>query len=333
MKYIINRLLWAPVVVWLVATLTFLTLRIVPGDPINLLATQNLTVEQMERVRQQWGLDQPIWDQYVVFMTSMVRGDLGVSITSGVQIERLLFEKMPPTIELAVVALMVSSLVGISAGLISAITPSRFLDYTVRTFSVLGLSMPWFWIAIMLIVLFSVKLRWMPSNGRIDPGMEFKTITNFMLIDTILTGNWPALWSFLRHLALPAIAIGLTSAGFVSRMTRSAMREVLQQDYIRAARARGIGERSIILRHALRNALLPILTIQGLQFGALLGGAVITEIVFSWPGLGRMLTDAILRRDYPVVQSTVIFVAMFYVLANLAVDVVYHIVDPRLRER
>lgn len=332
MKYLLTRLIWIPIVLLAVATLTFFTLRIVPGDPIDLLATQNLDAEQMDRVRQEWGLDKPIWEQYVVFLQGLVRGDLGSSLTSGVPITRLLFEKMPPTIELAVVAMVISSIIGVGAGILSAVTTSRVLDYSVRTFAVLGLSMPWFWIAIMLIVLFSVKLGWLPSNGRLAPGLAHERITNFMLIDTVITGNWAALRSFLRHLIMPAVAIGLTSAGFAARLTRSSMLEILNEDYIRAARARGLRERSVILRHALKNAILPVITLQGLQFGALLGGAVITEIVFSWPGLGRMLIDAILRRDYPVVQGTVIFVAFFYVLANLGVDILYHVVDPRVRE-
>lgn len=332
MKYLVTRLIWIPIVLLAVATLTFFTLRIVPGDPIDLLATQNLSAEQMTRMRQEWGLDKPLWEQYAVFLQGLVRGDLGASLTSGVPITRLLFEKMPPTIELAVVAMVISSIIGVGAGILSAVTSSRFLDYSVRTVAVLGLSMPWFWIAIMLIVLFSVKLGWLPSNGRLAPGMEYERITNFMLIDTVITGNWAALRSFLEHLALPALAIGLTSAGFAARLTRSSMLEVLNEDYIRAARARGLRERSVIFRHALKNAILPVITLQGLQFGALLGGAVITEIVFSWPGLGRMLIDAILRRDYPVVQGTVMFVAFFYVLANLGVDMLYHAVDPRVRE-
>jgi peptide/nickel transport system permease protein len=196
---------------------------------------------------------------------------------------------------------------------------------------VLGLSIPWAWIAILLIFIFSVKLRWTPVGGRIAAGTNYESITNFMLIDLVITGNWPALWSFLRHLILPALAIGLTSAGFVARLTRSSMLEVMRSDYIRSARAKGLRQQTVVVRHALRNAMLPVLTLQGLQFGALLGGALITELVFAWPGMGRMLLDGILRRDYAVVQGTVIVVAFFYVVVNLVVDLLYRVVDPRLR--
>lgn len=201
-----------------------------------------------------------------------------------------------------------------------------------RLLALVGLSVPWFWIAIVLIIVFSVRLGWTPVGGRVEAGVDYQVITGFMLVDALLTGNWAALVSFLRHLALPSLAIGLTSAGLVARMTRSAMLEVLRADYVRTARAKGLHERIVVVRHALRNALLPVLTLQGLQFGALLGGAVITEMVFAWPGVGRLLLEGILRRDYPVVQGAVIVVALAYVLVNLAVDLLYYRVDPRLRQ-
>ena len=331
MRYLLTRLLWLPVVLWAVASLTFFVLRVVPGDPIAFVAAQNLDAAQLERYRAEWGLDQPIWKQYAVFLGSLIRGDLGISMGSGVPLSRLLFERMPPTIELTLVAMVISTILGISTGIVSSTSQNKLVDYGVRTLSLVGLSVPWFWIAIILIIIFSVNLGWLPVGGRMEAGIDYRTITNFMLIDLTITGNWEALGSFLKHLALPAFAVGLTSAGFVARLTRSAMLEVLGSDYIRTARAKGIGEQTVLWQHALRNAILPVLTLQGLQFGALLGGAVITEIVFAWPGMGRLLLDGILRRDYPVVQGTIIFVASFYVLANLTVDLLYHVVDPRLR--
>jgi peptide/nickel transport system permease protein len=331
MKYLLSRLLWLPVILWAVASLTFLVLRLVPGDPLQAVATLVLDQSQLDRVRVDWGLDQPLWQQYLRFLSNLARGDLGLSMASGVPLTRLLFEKMPPTIELAVVAMLISTVVGVGAGILSSTTRSKWVDYGARTFALLGLSIPWAWIAILLIFVFSVKLRWTPVGGRISAGMSYETITNFMLIDHILTGNWTALQSFLRHLLLPSLAIGLTSAGFVARLTRSAMLEVLRADYVRSARAKGLHRFSITFTHALRNAILPVITLQGLQFGTLLGGALITELVFAWPGLGRMLLDGILRRDYAVVQGTVIFVAFFYVIVNLGVDLLYRVVDPRLR--
>lgn len=332
MRYFVTRLLWLPLVMWAVVSLTFLVLRLAPGNPLDVLASRMIEADQIEKVRAEWGLDQPLWQQYLVFMGNLLRGDMGIALSSGVPVTRLLAERIPPTIELAVAAMIISTIVGVGAGIISSTTRNRWLDYSVRGFAVLGLSIPWFWLAIVLIIVFSVWLDWTPVGGRIQAGMDYQIITGFMLIDTLITGNWAALGSFLRHLTLPALAVGLTSAGFVARITRSAMLEVLRMDYIRAARAKGLREQTVVLRHALRNALLPVLTLQGLQFGALLGGAVITEIVFSWPGLGRMLLDGILRRDYPIVQGTVIFIAFVYVVVNLIVDLLYHVVDPRLRQ-
>jgi peptide/nickel transport system permease protein len=331
MSYLITRLLWLPVIMWAVASLTFLVLRLVPGDPFASVSNQAMDAAQLERTRAVWGLDQPIWRQYLSFMTNLVRGDLGDSMSSGVPLTRLLFEKLPPTIELALAALVVSTIIGVGAGVISSVTKNKLLDYSVRNLSILGLSLPLFWVGIMLIVLFAVRLGWLPVGGRIGAGVDYKTVTNFMLFDHIITGNWQALGSFLQHLTLPALAVSLTSAGFAARLARSSMLEVIRLDYTRTARAKGLKERVVIVKHALRNALLPVLTLQGLQFGTLLGGAVITELVFTWPGMGRMLLDGILKRDYAVVQGAVIFVAFAYVVMNLLVDVLYHVVDPRLR--
>lgn len=331
MRYLLTRLLWLPVILWAVASLTFFVLRLVPGDPMDQVATLVLDQGQLDAVRAQWALDQPLWRQYLLFLGGLVRGDLGLSMASGIEINRLLFERLPPTIELALFAMVISTIIGVGAGVISAVTTSRVVDYSTRTFAILGLSIPWFWIAIMLIYVFAVQLRWLPVGGRIGIGVDYEVITNFLLIDTLLTGNIPAFVSALKHITLPAIAIGLTSAGFAARLTRSSMLEVMRADYIRSAQAKGLRRRQINVSHALRNAIIPVLTLLGLQFGALLGGAVITELVFSWPGLGRMLLDGILRRDYAVVQGTVIVVAFAYVLMNLAVDLLYHVVDPRLR--
>lgn len=331
MKYLLSRLLWLPVVMWAVATLTFVVLRLVPGNAADAVFNLNLPIEQIEQFKAQWDLDKPITQQYLAFMGDLLRGDFGVSMSSAVPINRLLYERIPPTVELAVAAMIIATLIGVSTGVISAVTRNRALDFVVRSSSLLGMSVPWFWTAIVLIIVFAVQLRWLPVGGRIAGGMDYERITNFMLIDTLITGNWAALQSHLRHLILPALAIGLTSAGFIARLTRGAMLEVMSKDYVRAARAKGLHERAVVFKHGFRNALLPILTFLGLQFGALLGGAVITEMVFSWPGLGRLLLDGILRRDYPVVQATVIVVAFIYVIVNLAVDLAYHLVDPRLR--
>ncbi|MEM6428157.1 MAG: ABC transporter permease [Deinococcota bacterium] len=331
MHVFIRRILWLPVVLWAVASLTFLALRIVPGNPVESVANQILDPEQLAKTEALWGLNEPLWKQYGVFVGDLLRADLGVSMSSGVPLRRLLFERLPATIELAVVALILSTLMGAAAGIVSSTSRQAWLDASVRGLSVLGLSLPLFWVAIMLIVVFAVRLGAFPVGGRINARLSYETLSNFMLIDFVVTGNWPALRSALWHLTLPALSIGLTSAGFAARITRSAMLEVVRADYTRTARAKGLLERTVILKHAFRNALLPLLTLQGLQFGTLLGGAVITEIVFTWPGMGRMLLDGILKRDYPVVQGAVICVAFAYVLMNLIVDLLYYAIDPRLR--
>lgn len=333
MKYVLSRLIWLPFVLWAVASLTFIVLRFVPGNALDAVSAQLKDPVVKAQIEAEWGIDQPVWVQYGAFMGGLLRGDLGISMASGVPLSRLLFEKMPPTIELALVAMVFSTIIGVGTGIVSAVSKYKLVDYTTRIFSILGLSLPLFWVAIVLIIIFAVQLNWLPPGGRITAGLKYETITNFMLIDFVITGNWVAMGSFLQHLFLPALAIGLTSAGFVARLTRSAMLEVIRADYIRTARAKGLAERHVILRHALRNALLPIITLQGLQFGALLGGAVITEVVFTWPGLGRMLLDGILKRDYPVVQGAVIVVAFAYVFMNMLVDFTYHWVDPRLRHQ
>ena len=330
-SYLLRRLIWLPIVIWAVSSMTFLALRIVPGNPIQTVQNQVMDKSQLAQVEAVWGLDRPISEQYVSFLAKLIRGDLGLTMSSGVPIRRMIFERMPPTIELAIVSLIFSTTFGVLAGVASVAIRNRFIDYSIRTAAILGLSLPIFWVGIMLIILFSIKLRWTPTSGRIGAGVDYDVITNFMFIDLIATGNWDAFGSYLRHLALPAVTIGLTSAGFVARLTRSAMLEVMGSDYIRTARAKGIYERGVIWKHAMRNALLPIITLQGLQFGTILGGAVITERVFSYPGMGTWLLDGILERDYSVVQGGIIFVALAYVLMNMLVDILYRVIDPRLR--
>ena len=331
LSWALRRLIWLPLVLWAVASLTFFALRFVPGNPIQSISNQLVDPVAIARIEAQWGLDQPLHVQYLNFMSALLRGDTGISMSSGAPINRLLFERVPPTIELALVAMLFSTAAGILVGVVAAVTRRRLVDNLLRLLAITGMSMPWFWVAIMLVIVFAVRLRIAPTSGRIDPRLDYEVITNFMLIDHILTGNREALLSFLHHLILPSLAIGITSTGFVTRLTRAAMLEELHSAYVRTARGKGLAERSVAIRHALRNAILPVITLQGLQFGALLGGAVITEAVFAWPGLGRLLLEGILSRDYSVVQAAVIVVALAYVLMNALVDLLYLVVDPRLR--
>jgi len=330
-RYTLRRLLWIPLVLWAVGTFTFLTLRIVPGDVVELMAAQALTPEQMQQMRTEWGLDQPIYIQYLSFMGSLSQGSLGYSFTQGKAVTTLLGQRLPPTIELALVALALSVIIGIGTGIISVMFQDRWPDYLSRLFAMLGFSIPWFWLALMLIALFSVRLGWTPVTGQLDPAIQIERITNFIIIDSLITGNWAALKDYALHLILPAISIGLSVAGFIARITRSSMLEIMMQDYIRTARGKGLRERAVVGVHVIRNALMPVITIIGLMFGSLLGGAVVTETVFAWPGVGKFLVDAIFKRDFPVVQGTVIFIALAYVFVNLIVDLSYHYIDPRLR--
>ena len=331
LPWALRRLIWLPIVLWAVTSLTFFALRFVPGNPIQSISNQLVDPAAIARIEAEWGLHQPLHVQYLNFLGALLAGDTGISMSSGVPINRLLFERVPPTIELALVAMLFSTAAGILIGVLAAVTRRKSIDNLLRLLAITGMSMPWFWVAIMLVIVFAVRLRIAPTSGRIDPRLSYEVITNFMLIDHILTGNREALLSFLHHLMLPSLAIGITSTGFVTRLTRAAMLEELHGTYVRTARGKGLTERSVAIRHALRNAILPVITLQGLQFGALLGGAVITEAVFAWPGLGRLLLEAILSRDYSVVQAAVIVVALAYVLMNTLVDLLYFVVDPRLR--
>lgn len=329
--YLIRRIIWLPVVLWAVASLTFFALRIVPGSAIQSAQSQLTDQRQIERIEAQWGLDQPLHQQYLTFLGDLARGDFGLAMSSGVPINRLLFERIPPTIELTILAMLISTFLGVVAGVVSATARYRAVDNVVRISAILGMSLPYFWVAIILIILFAVQLDWAPTSGRINARLDYETITNFMFIDHVITVNWAALGSYLHHIILPATAIGITSTGFVARLTRSSMLEEIRLDYVRTARAKGLGENTVIYGHALRNAILPVITLQGLQFGSLLGGAVITEAIFAYPGMGRLLLDGILQRDYSVVQAAVVVVALAYVLMNLVVDLLYIAVDPRVR--
>ena len=331
MRYLIYRILWLPIVLWAVATLTFLVLRLVPGDPMGQVATLIVDQGQLERIRAEWGLTQPLWQQYLTFLGNLVSGSLGISMASGVPVSTLLLQKMPPTIELAIFSMVIATAVGVTTGIISATTQRRSVDITARMLAVLGLSIPWFWIAIMLIFIFAVQLRWFPVGGRVGIGVQYTTVTNFIFLDAVLTGNWDAFFSALRHITLPALAIGLTTAGFIMRMTRSSMLEVMHREYIRAARARGLHNRSILWVHALRNAMLPVITLLGLQFGALLGGAVIVETIFQWPGMGMLGYKATTTRDYPMLMGILLVSTIMILLSNLIADIAYAWVDPRIR--
>lgn len=286
-----------------VTLVSFSLLHLVPGDPAELLAGLEATREDVDRIRTEYGLDQPLVVQYLRFVGDAVRGDLGISIQSRHPVLTLLLQRLAFTLQLSMVSILVASAIGLVAGIISATRQYSFFDTFSMLGALFGISMPIFWLGLLLILVFAVRLHWLPSGG---------------------TGT-------LRHLILPAIALGSASAAVIARMTRASMLEVARQDYIRTARATGYRESVVVFRHGLKNAMIPILTVFGLEFGYMLGGAVLTETVFSLPGIGRLLVEGIFARDYPVVQGAMIAVATTFVLVNLLTDVAYAFFDPRIR--
>jgi len=294
---------------------------------------ERATPEQVEVLRKQLGLNQPLPLQYLTFLENLLRFDLGRSIISGVPIVEEIKTRWSATFELSVAAMLVGIILGIPAGVLAAVRKNSAVDNLTMSGSLLGVSMPVYWLGLLLIYLFAVHLHWLPPSGRIsiDEGFSFQPITGFYVLDALLLLNFQVLKDVLSHLVLPALTLSTIPLAIIARITRSAMLSVLSQDYIRTARAKGLLERSVIFQHALKNALLPVVTIIGLQFGTLLGGAILTETIFSWPGIGSWIYEGILARDYPVVQGGVVFVAVAFVLINLLVDLSYVFLDPRIR--
>jgi peptide/nickel transport system permease protein len=330
-SYIIRRLLSLIPTLLGVSIIVFLFLRMIPGDPALALAGEHATDANIERIREEFGLNKPLYEQYITYMGKILRGDLGRSILSRRSISDEIKARFPATVELSLCALIVALIVGLPAGIISATRRNSIFDNIAMVGSLLGISMPIFWLGLMLNWFFAVRLGWLPSVTRLDSGIQLQRITNLIIVDSILTGNAEALISGIKHLILPSIALGTIPMAIIARMTRSAMLEVLEQDYIRTARAKGLVERVVTLRHALKNALLPVITILGLQVGILLSGAVLTETIFAWPGIGRWLYLSILSRDYPIVQGMALFITVLFLVVNLLVDLSYALVDPRIR--
>ena len=331
LSYIIKRVLGVIPVLLCVSMLVFGFVRLIPGDPALVMLGERATEENIARVREQLGLNKPLPEQYLIFLGNALRGDLGRSILRQEPVTQEILRRFPATIELALAALLFAIAVGIPAGVISAVRRGSWFDSSSMLVALTGVSMPIFWLGLMLIYLFAVVLHLLPTGGRLDAGTKFVPITNLVLVDSLLRGNIPVFFQGLRHLLLPALALATIPMAIIARMTRSSMLEVLGQDYIRTAQAKGLMARTVVVRHALRNAWLPIITVVGLQVGILLSGAILTETVFSWPGIGRWLVDAIYARDYPIVQGVTLVIALIFVVVNLSVDILYALVDPRIR--
>lgn len=302
-QYAVRRVLISIPSIFGVILIVFLMVRLAPGDPALLLAGEFATEATVERIRERFGLDRPTHEQFGIFIVNLAQGDLGRSTRTNRMVTSDLRQFFPNTIELAFAAIVIAALIGIPAGIIAAIKQNTWADLVVMFGALIGVSMPVFWFGLLAILYFSVQLGWFPVAGR---------------------GTW-------QHLVLPAFSLGIGSMAIIARMTRSSMLEVLSQDYIRTARAKGVMSKSVVLKHAFRNAMVPVVTVGGLQFGTLMAGAVLTETVFTWPGIGRLLVDSILARDYPVVQGAVLLIAVSFIVINILVDALYAVIDPRIR--
>lgn len=331
LKYILQRILMVLPVLLGVSIMVFLVMHLFTADPAATMLGQHATTEQVESLRQSLGLNDPLYVQYGRFLGDLLQGDLGRSLMTKTPVVQELLVRFPATFELAFASVIIASIVGVSVGIIAAVKQNSFFDYLTMGGALIGVSMPIFWLGLILILIFSVTLNILPVSGRIEVGLEPTFITGSYIIDSILTGNTVAMMSALQHLVLPAAALASYSTAIIARMTRSTMLEVIGQDYIRTARAKGLSERVVVIKHALRNALIPIITVIGLEIGTLLGGAVLTETVFSWPGVGSLVINGILASDYPLVQGTILIIAAIFVSVNLLVDLLYAYLDPRIR--
>jgi peptide/nickel transport system permease protein len=327
--YVLRRLLVLPVLLLLITFIVFCFGHAIPGDPVLVILGQKGTAADRERIRKELGLDRPLLVQYGRYVDGLRKGDLGRSyVLTNRPVADDLRERFPATIELTVAAMLLAVFLGILIGVLSAVRRGTWLDTIGMTVSLLGLSVPIFWLGLLMILLLGGIL---PTGGNLDPRISLEPITRFVILDSLLQGRGDALVSALRHLLLPAFALATIPMAIIARITRSSMLEVLTADYVRTARAKGLAEDVVVMRHAFRNALIPVLTIIGTQFGYLLGGAVLTETVFSWPGMGTYVVDAVLNKDYPAMMGGAILIASTFVFMNLLVDSLYAWVDPRIR--
>jgi peptide/nickel transport system permease protein len=330
-RYAVRRALTIVPVLLGVSVLVFSFIHLIPGDPALTMLGERATPEKVTEVRARLGLDRPIWQQYLLYVGNALRGDLGVSIVRGDPVASDLLRRFPATVELAMAAIIAAVALGIPIGVASAVWRNSPLDSLARLGALTGVSMPIFWLGLVLAWVFGVQLRLLPTGFRLSSGTAFVPWTNFVILDALLQRDWPTFVDALRHLILPALALATIPLAVVARMTRASMLEVLSREYIRTAEAKGLSRRAVVLRHALRNALLPVLTVVGLQVGRLLAGAILTETIFSWPGIGLWVYESIESRDYAIVQGVSLFIAVIVVGVNLITDVLYAAVDPRIK--
>lgn len=330
LAYSIRRLLMLIPVLIGMSIILFTIVHAIPGDPATVMLGERATQESIDRMNAHYGLDKPVVVQYFYYVKNLIQGDLGESIRTKRPISSEIGRYLAATLELTFVSMLIAIVVGVNLGIISAWKQNSWIDYIGMIVAIIGVSMPIFWLGLMEQWIFSAELGLLPSTGRTNARDPVQAITNLYVIDALLAGRFDQLWDVIKHLILPGIALGTIPMAIIARMTRSSMLEVMRSDYIRTARAKGLKGFTIVYKHCLKNALIPVLTVAGMQMGFLLGGAVLTETIFGWPGVGRYIYDAIGFRDYPVILSGILVVATIFVIINLIVDLLYTSIDPRV---
>ncbi|WP_374632825.1 ABC transporter permease subunit [Paracoccus sp. (in: a-proteobacteria)] len=334
LRFILSKLLYLIPTVFGITLVAFGFIRLLPGDPVLLMAGERgVSPERYAEITAQLGYDRPLWQQYFSYLGDLAHGDLGNSLVTKKPVLAEFLTLFPATVELGLVAIIIATVIGVPVGVLAAIKRGSWFDQISMTGALIGFSMPIFWWGLLLIILFSGILGWTPVSGRISLMYFFPPVTGFMLIDSLLSGQKGAFWSALSHLILPSIVLATIPLAVIARQTRSAMLEVMGEDYVRTARAKGLSPARVIGVHALRNAMIPVITTIGLQIGVLLAGAILTETIFSWPGIGKWMIDSISRRDYPVVQSGLLLIAGIVMIVNLIVDLTYGLINPRIRHK
>ncbi|MFT2775475.1 ABC transporter permease [Helicobacter pylori] len=331
LSFIIKRILWAIPTLFGVSIIVFMMVHLVPGDPALVILGEKANQAAIDALREQFGLNKPLIEQYFFFINNVLHGNFGTSIMTGEPVMHEFLQRFPATVELALIALFMALVLGISVGVLATIKRYSVFDYSSMTFALAGISMPVFWLGLMLIYIFSVQLGWLPVFGRLSDVYYLDGPTGFYLIDSLIARDYGAFVDTIKHLILPSIVLATVSTAVIARMTRASMAEVSKEDYVRTAKAKGCSSFRVIFVHTLRNALIPVTTIAGLMLAGLLGGSMITETVFSWPGIGKWIVNALNQRDFPIIQSMSLIIAMMYIGANLLVDILYAFIDPRIR--
>ena len=330
-SYIIKRLIWTIPTLFGVTLMVFSMVHLSPGDPAVAILGDKANAQSVKELREQMGLDKPLYTQYYIYMSNIAKGDFGKSATSYEPVLEEFMDRFPATIELASIAMIIATILGVGAGIISAIKRYSIFDYASMFGALAGVSMPVFWLGLILIYFFAVKLGVLPVSGRLGYEFDIEHITGLYLVDSLLVQDYEAFWDALKHLVLPAIALGTIPMAIIARMTRSSMIEVMKEEYIKTARAKGCSRFQVVVIHALRNALMPVVTIIGLMFGSLFAGSILTETTFSWPGIGKWLVNAVYQRDFPVIQSATLIIATVFIAINLIVDLLYAVINPKIR--